>query len=87
MLYGPNGLEPLAHGDALVARVGHAREAAGERAAGGLGVRRDDLGEEPVPPLLESYSQDGSPPLLYPRPVSPIIVSSEIGEDCAARRC
>ena len=38
------------------------------------------------PPLAESYSHDGSPPLLYPRPVSPITVSRGIGADwrCSA---
>ncbi len=33
------------------------------------------------PPLLESNSHDGSPPLLHARLLSPMIVSREIGAD------
>src|SRR5262245_49077745 len=33
------------------------------------------------PPLLASKTHEGSPPLLQPRPVSPITVSSGIGAD------
>jgi hypothetical protein len=39
------------------------------------------------PPLLESYSQDGSPPLLHARLVSPMMVSSGIAPDWRWERC
>src|SRR5260370_12516045 len=38
------------------------------------------------PPLDESNRHEGSPPLLHPRPVSPMRVSSGIGADKRCRR-